>query len=182
MAETVRVSLGKVRGTSRRKKASKAVNELRRQVERRTDSTDIRISNNVNERLWSRGMTSPPSSVEVQIIDMDDYVLVEVPDIDITATQEDEQEAEPQDVEEPEAVEDETVDEELEEAEEAEDDEREFRNVPDEVKETLRDGTIAEGKEAVKGLNKADFEVLLNFEEKHQNRKGMKKFLRSNMR
>ncbi len=54
-------------------------------------------------------------------------------------------------------------------------------DLPDAVVETLRDGTIAEGKEAAQDLNKSEFEKLLNFEEAHQDRKGMKKFLRSNM-
>lgn len=54
-------------------------------------------------------------------------------------------------------------------------------DLPDDVAETFRDGTIDEGKDAAQDLGKSEFEKLLNFEEAHQNREGMKKFLRSNM-
>lgn len=70
----------------------------------------------------------------------------------------------------------EEAEEEQEEAEEAE-----TYDLPEDVVDTFRNGTIADGKEAAKGLGKQEFEKLLNFEEAHQNRKGMKQFLRSNM-
>ncbi|MDY6762095.1 MAG: hypothetical protein SVY41_03525 [Candidatus Nanohaloarchaea archaeon] len=54
-------------------------------------------------------------------------------------------------------------------------------DLPDDVVETFEDGTIGDGKEAAKELGKQELEKLLNFEEAHQNRKGMKKWLRSNM-
>ncbi|MDY6766154.1 MAG: hypothetical protein SVW77_02195, partial [Candidatus Nanohaloarchaea archaeon] len=52
-------------------------------------------------------------------------------------------------------------------------------DLPDDVVETFEDGTIDEGKDAAKELGKQELEKLLNFEEAHQNRKGMKKWLRS---
>ncbi|MDY6769217.1 MAG: 50S ribosomal protein L31e [Candidatus Nanohaloarchaea archaeon] len=66
---------------------------------------------------------------------------------------------------------------------EAEDEESgdETYDLPDDVVETFEDGTIGDGKEAAKELGKQELEKLLNFEEAHQNRKGMKKWLRSNM-
>jgi ribosomal protein L31E len=78
------------------------------------------------------------------------------------------------------------VEAEAEEAEEAvkeaeEEAQEETYDLPDDVVETFRDGTIDDGKDAAKGLGKDEFEKLLNFEEAHQNRKGMKQFLRSNM-
>ncbi len=89
---------------------------------------------------------------------------------------------------EPETVE-EAEDEVAAEAEEAEDalkeaeekDAEETYDLPDDVVTTFRDGTIDDGKEAARSLGKQEFEKLLNFEESHQNRKGMKQFLRSNM-
>lgn len=62
-------------------------------------------------------------------------------------------------------------------AEEAE----ETYDLPDDIVTVFREGTIPDGKDAAKELGKQEFEKLLNFEEAHQNRKGMKKFLRSNM-
>jgi ribosomal protein L31E len=172
MEEVVTVSLGKVRGASQNDKASKAIREIKRQISKRTDE-EVRISSNLNEKIWSRGATNPPGSVEVQLIEREDHLLVETADTDVgTAVSEEEVE----DVDEP--SEPEQTDEEA----EAEEEEREFSAIPEGVRETLKDGTIDEGKEAVQGLNKSDFELVLNFEEKHQNRKGMKKFLKSNMR
>ncbi|MDY6769872.1 MAG: hypothetical protein SVU88_02765 [Candidatus Nanohaloarchaea archaeon] len=63
----------------------------------------------------------------------------------------------------------------------AEDSPGETYDLPGDVVETFEDGTIDEGKEAAKELGKDELEKLLNFEEAHQNRKGMKKWLRSNM-
>ncbi len=91
-------------------------------------------------------------------------------------------------VEEPETAEEaeqeiEAEEEEAEEAAEAEEaeEESETYDLPEDVIDTLRNGTIGDGKEAARQLGKQDFEKLLNFEEAHQNRKGMKKFLKSNM-
>lgn len=168
MDDTVRLDLGKVRGTSRKKKANKAVSEVRRLVSRRTGEDDVRVSPRLNEALWDRGATSPPSSIDVQLLDREDHVRVEPADVELEQTQEDVS----QDEETADEPEDETGDE----------DDRTFDAIPEEVRETLREGTIDEGKEAVQEMNKADFEVLLDFEEKHKNRKGMKAFLRSNMR
>ncbi len=67
------------------------------------------------------------------------------------------------------------------ETDETEESADETYDLPDDVIETFEEGTIAEGKEAGKELGKQELEKLLNFEEAHQNRKGMKKWLRSNM-
>ncbi|MDY6777096.1 MAG: hypothetical protein SVU32_00395 [Candidatus Nanohaloarchaea archaeon] len=166
MQEVATISLGKVRGASRRNKASKAVNEVRRQVAKRTDK-EIRVSNGLNEELWANGAGNPPHSIDVRLVEMEDYVLVRAADAQVEETAVDEDELEEEE-ESPEEA-----------AEERE--ERDFGAIPEDVRETLKEGTIDEGKEAARELNKSDFELLLNFEEQHQNRTGMKKFLRSNM-
>jgi ribosomal protein L31E len=169
MEDTVRLNLGKVRGTSRKKKANKAVSEVRRLVTQRTGADDVRVSPRLNEALWDRGASGPPSSVDVQLLEYDDHVRVEPADVELEQTQED--------VSQDEQADDEPADDET-----GDEDDRTFDAIPEDVRETLREGTIDEGKEAVQAMNKADFEVLLNFEEKHKDRKGMKAFLRSNMR
>ncbi|MFB6294747.1 MAG: hypothetical protein ABEI97_03230, partial [Candidatus Nanohaloarchaea archaeon] len=77
----------------------------------------------------------------------------------------------------------ESVEESSESEDEAEDEDSddETYDLPDDVVATFEDGTIDDGKEAAKELGKQELEKLLNFEEAHQNRKGMKKWLRSNM-
>lgn len=85
--------------------------------------------------------------------------------------------SEPGDAEE---AEDEDLEPQPEESAEAEADEETY-DLPGDALDVFRDGTIDEGKEAARELGKQEFEKLLNFEEAHQNRKGMKQFLRSNM-
>lgn len=195
MADTMTVNLGKARGASRANKAGKAIQELKRQVEQRAGYSDVRISNTLNERIWARGARRPPRTVDVQLVEIEDYVLVEAADVDREAAVEREPAAEEieEDIEEEleeameEAAAEEFAEEEEQEAGEVEEEaepeeEEETYDLSDEIRDVLKEGTIPEAKEAVKSLNKADFEKLLNFEEKHQNRKGMKKFLRSNMR
>ncbi|MDY6771019.1 MAG: hypothetical protein SV186_03625 [Candidatus Nanohaloarchaea archaeon] len=165
MDDVVRLNLGKVRGASSRRKAKKAVNEVKRQVSSRTGVDDVRVANSLNERLWERGASSPPRRVDVRIVEERDHVRAE--DADVDRDESPTQEASTDTQEEDEAQDEEADD---------------FSAIDDDVREVLEEGTIGDGKEAVKELNKADFELLLNFEEKHQNRKGMKKFLRSNMR
>lgn len=164
MSEVRTINLGRVRGVPQKDKAGKAVREIRRQVRRQFDAEEVRIGNGLNEQIWKDGAAGAPKSIDVQIIEQDDHYLVESADTD-HAVVEPEPEPEPD-----------------EETSEEDDEDRAFRNIPDEVQDTLRDGSIDEGKEAVQEMNKADFELLLNFEEAHQNRKGMKKFLRSNSR
>ncbi|MDY6789249.1 MAG: 50S ribosomal protein L31e [Candidatus Nanohaloarchaea archaeon] len=173
MSDTRTISLNKVRSASRKNKAKKAVNEIKQQIAKYTEYSDIRISNNLNERIWDRGAAKPPRKLDVQLIDLEDHVLVDVADKKQKGLEESEAVSEePEDTE---------VEENLEEEPEESTEEVE-ENIPEEVREVLEEGTISEAKEAVKSMNKADFEGLLEFEEKNQNRKGMKKFLRSNMR
>ncbi len=169
MADTQTITLQKARAASRKNKAKKAVKEIKQQVKKHTDYKDVRVSNGLNETIWSEGAANPPRTVEVQLIDLEDHVLVETADFE----EEVEEKVESQETEE---VED------IEEEKEVEDVKESQGDIPEEVREVLEDGTISEGKEAVQSMNKADFEELLNFEERNQNRKGMKKFLRSNMR
>lgn len=81
---------------------------------------------------------------------------------------------------EPESVE-ESAEDADEETGDAEESGEETYDLPDDVIAVFEDGTIGDGKDAAQDLGKDAFEKLLNFEEAHQNRKGMKKFLRSNM-
>lgn len=91
-------------------------------------------------------------------------------------------------VEEPETADEaeeelEAEEEEAEDAAEAEEEQEEAEtyDLPEDVIDTFRNGSIDEAKDAAQALGKQEFEKLLNFEEAHQNRKGMKKFLKSNM-
>jgi len=76
----------------------------------------------------------------------------------------------------------EAVEEQIEEVVGEEQTEEAGSGLPESVTRTLKDGSIDEGKEALKQLPHSEFQKALNFEEEHQNRKGMKKFIESNMR
>lgn len=170
--ERMTIGLGKVRGSSQHQKAGKAINEIKREVSRHTDVADVRITNNLNEQVWQRGASKPPRRVEVELLDMEEFILVDTAEGEAQETAVTEEQLEAVDEEETEDTS----------GEEDADQENDQYDIPEDVKETLREGTIDDGKEAVKGLNKTDMDSLLAFEEKHKNRKGMKQFLESNKR
>lgn len=171
--ENVRINISKAKASPRKKRAGKAVRILKKEVERRTGVSDVRITNGLNEKIWEKG-GKPPKMLDVQFLEEEDYLLVGLAEADLEKRTEEPVE---------EKVEEETEGtEEIEEVEEIEEKEEETYDLSEEVIEVFKEGTIAQGKEKVKEMNKADFEKLLNFEKAHQNRKGMKKFLRSNMR
>lgn len=160
MMEVYRINISKSRASSRKNRGGKAVRVLKNEVSRVSGVSDVRISNNLNERIWTNG-GKPPKYLDVQLIEEDDHVIADVADSDY----EKEEKAEKSEESEPEKEEEENS-----------------YDIPEDVQDVLMNGSIDEGKDAVKEMNKADFEKILNFEKAHKNRKGMKKFLRSNSR
>lgn len=169
MADTYTVNLNKAKMASRNKRAGRAINILKEFIEKHVGS-DFKISKNINEEIWKRGANKPPKSITVEVTERgEDFYWIDLPGM----AQEDVKEVE-------EEAEQEVSEEEKEEQEQEEEDKK--VDLPEEVKEALKDGTIGDGKDALKKLNKSEFEKALDFEEKHQNRKGMKQFIESNMR
>ena len=164
MSESYRINIGKARASSRKKRAGKAVRVLKKRISRISGFSDVRISNGLNEKIWSKG-GKPPKHLDVQLIEEEDHVIA-----DVAGAEHEKKvaEAEPEKAEKDEEPE--------------EEEEENAYDIPEEVQEVLKTGSISDGKDAVKEMNKADFEKLLNFEKAHKNRKGMKKFLRSNSR
>lgn len=232
------VNLSKAKAVSRHRRTAKAVNILREYVHQHSKVDTLKFSNTLNEYLWKDGAASPPTSIEVQVVEDDGVAHIELADIDFELPEEEEPEPEmdfedlkdeeiaemtvdevkelvennaisaqraldieyagknrktlinwlERRVEEPETVEEaeEEIEAEEEEAEEVAEEEEEAEeaetyDLPEDVIDTFRNGTIGDGKDAARDLGKQEFEKLLNFEEAHQNRKGMKKFLKSNM-
>ncbi len=54
--------------TPRYKRAKKAVNYLKRFVERHAKVNEVKISKKVNNYIWSRGIKNPPPRIRVVII------------------------------------------------------------------------------------------------------------------
>lgn len=157
MTEVMTINLSKTRAASQNRKAKAAVSEIKNHVAQHTGHEDIRIDNRLNEQLWSNGASNPPGSVDVRLVEEDDHLRLEAPDL------------EPARSPTPTTTEDQTKD-------------RSFNQLPDDVQETLEDETIPDGKEALDGISADELELALKFEKQHKNRKGMKTFIRSNLR
>jgi large subunit ribosomal protein L31e len=67
----------KVWATPRGKRTPRASRMLRDFVRRHMKSEDIRISNEVNEELWARGIRKPPREIKVRLVkDKEGKVIV----------------------------------------------------------------------------------------------------------
>ena len=73
------VPLGRVRIGPRKKHSPRAVRLLRAFVKRhmKADDDSIRITNKVNEKIWSRGIEKPPRKIRVRVtLDSEGIVTV----------------------------------------------------------------------------------------------------------
>lgn len=163
MSEVMTISLSKPRVAGRNKKVKAAINEIKDHVQQHTGESDIRIDNRLNEHLWKDGAANPPGSIDVRLVEQDDHLRLEVPDMEAASPAPSTEQTE------------ETTDEE-------ETKDRSFDQLPDDVVETLEDGTIPDGKDALEGVSADELELALKFEKQHKNRKGMKTYIRSNLR
>ena len=50
------------------KRADRAVNEIKRYMERHTKASEFRVSQKVNEAVWSRGRKKPPASMRIKVM------------------------------------------------------------------------------------------------------------------
>lgn len=201
------INLSKAKAGSRRKRAGKAMRILKQELEKRGEE-NLKIDNAVNHKIWERGVSKPPKKIEVEVTDRGQQSWVSLPEEAVPTTTEEEVESKTEvevagstvkevkqavrqgELEAETALEQEKdsknrkslvswLEKRLGESEEEEETES---GLPEEVTSVLADGSIDEGKEALKELPHSDFERALDFEEAHQNRKGMKKFIESNMR
>lgn len=158
------VNLSNTRNTARHNRAAKAMRILRDFVAQHHNTEDVRISATVNNYVWRRGAENPPSSIDIQVVDRDDHVVVE------HATTESEPSAETE-----ESVEEETTDAAEEPGADAPAD------LPQEVVDTLSDGTVSDAKDALQGEDAAVLEAALTFEEAHKDRKTLRRFIESQL-
>ena len=85
MNDTARLNIGKARAAPKKKRAGKAVRLIKEKVKRRTDYKDIKISNNLNEKIWERG-GKPPSKIDVQFIGAGEKLIVDTSEADVSKT------------------------------------------------------------------------------------------------
>lgn len=76
------VPLRKAKRAPRRKRAPRAVRELRSFLQRHTKTDTVLIDKSVNERLWSRGIQKPLPRIRVKatkhIEDEEEFVVAEL--------------------------------------------------------------------------------------------------------
>lgn len=65
---------------ARHRRTKRAVNMIREFAEKHMKSSEIRIDTELNERLWNRGITSPPRKITVRMKrDEDGVVTISLP-------------------------------------------------------------------------------------------------------
>ncbi len=144
------VNLSKARNAGRQHRAKKAVNKLKASFE-----GEVKISQELNESLWSRGATKPPRKVELEVVESSDlttlYPAEGYDNLDVEET-----------VEESEVSEEES-DESSEDIDYSE----------------LVDNPVDDVKDAVKALEDPDYDALLEAEENNSDRKTLKDWIES---
>lgn len=140
MRKTVNIS--KAKTASRQSRAKKAVSVLKSHFEE-----DVKVSQELNEEIWSKGIENPPSKVTVSL---EEGMLYPAEEFD----------SETQEVQKSEDKE------ESDQTEEADEDYSE-----------VVDGTMDEVKDRVGELEDPDFKALIEAEEANKDRKTMKEWL-----
>ncbi len=143
MRKTVNIS--KAKTASRQSRAKKAVSVLKSHFEE-----DVKVSQELNEQIWSKGIENPPSKVTVTL---EEGMLYPA-----------------------ESFESETQEKEEIEESEAEESEDESSESGDEDYSEVVDGTMDEVKDRVGELEDPDFEALIEAEEAGKDRKTMKEW------
>ncbi|OYT52469.1 50S ribosomal protein L31e [Candidatus Bathyarchaeota archaeon ex4484_135] len=66
------VPLGKTRVTSRKKRAPRAIRLIREFAKRHMKAEEVKISPELNEYIWSRGIEKTPRKVKVRMMKYED--------------------------------------------------------------------------------------------------------------
>ncbi|MBI2184409.1 MAG: 50S ribosomal protein L31e [Thaumarchaeota archaeon] len=61
------IPLGRVRNLPPYKRAPKAIRTIREFVEKHMKTSEVKISTDLSEHIWSRGIEKPPRSVTVSV-------------------------------------------------------------------------------------------------------------------
>ncbi|MFP4005193.1 MAG: 50S ribosomal protein L31e [Candidatus Hadarchaeia archaeon] len=69
------IPLRGVRSAKRRKRAAKAVQEIKDFLKDHMNATDVSIKSDLNEQIWRRGAEKPPSKIRVKAERRDDNVV-----------------------------------------------------------------------------------------------------------
>ncbi len=143
------VSLSRAKIASRQNRAKKAVSVLRESF-----SEEVKISRELNESIWSKGIENPPAKVTVEL---EEGVLYPAETFESSTQDSTEKEDE------------EEIDEESEETASQSSEETDYSEIVD--------GTISDAKDRVTDLEDPDYEALIEAEEAGKDRKTLKEWL-----
>ena len=143
------VSLSRAKIASRQNRAKKAVSVLRESF-----SEEVKISRELNESIWSKGIENPPAKVTVEL---EEGVLYPAETFESSTQDSTEKEDE------------EEIDEESEETASQSSEETDYSEIVD--------GTISDVKDRVTDLEDPDYEALIEAEEAGKDRKTLKEWL-----
>jgi len=69
--------------TARHKRTKRAVKVLKEFAEHHMKSSEIKITTELNERLWNRGITKPPRKITVKMVrDEDGLITISLPKVE----------------------------------------------------------------------------------------------------
>lgn len=58
------------------RRSKKAINLIRRFLERHTKTANIKIDSSLNEKIWERGIEKPPRRIKVKAVKKDNKLIV----------------------------------------------------------------------------------------------------------
>lgn len=144
------INLSRARSKGRNKRAKKASSLLREELERR-EGEEISVSNEVNQKIWSRGASKPPRKIDVEVVEADDGLWAVLSDKkQLSDASEDE----------------------------SEEDSDEEEYTESDYEEAL-EGTVSEAQETIEDFEDPDYDKLIQLEEEGKNRKTILDFLES---
>jgi len=66
------IPLREARRMPRWKRANGAIKDVRNYLAKHMKSADVKLDKGINEQIWSRGSTKPPSKIRVRAMKMED--------------------------------------------------------------------------------------------------------------
>jgi large subunit ribosomal protein L31e len=67
----------------RYRRAKRAISEIRKFSKKHMKMEDVRIGRDLNMKVMEKGTETPPHKVQVKIMKFDEYVRVDLPDVDL---------------------------------------------------------------------------------------------------
>ena len=66
------IPLREARRMPRWKRANGAIKDIRKYLAKHMKTDDVKLDQGINEQVWNRGSTKPPSKIRVRVMKMED--------------------------------------------------------------------------------------------------------------